>query len=141
MASRRVSLGNVSTQPFGLEDDETQERLRLSFLSYLRGSVRGCGSVTQDGKQRSNEQMCFAVAPFPNVSFSVVKVSSMLQSKWPQCTIEMKEGELVCMLPCARRNTGPNHIAYRFTYVAGHLAVMGTCAVLLYILPKGTCFM
>jgi len=140
MSSKRLSLGNVSTQPFGLADDSAQERLRLSFLAQLRACVSGCGSVTDDGKARTNEQMRFCVTPFPNLRFDVLKIGTRLQSGFPGCTVDMRENQLICMLPCARKGTGPNHVAYHATYVLSHVAVLAACVALLYILPRGSCY-
>lgn len=122
-AGTRISLGNVSTQPFTLESDEVQEELRKRFLGQLREAVRLHAAVTQEGK-RTNEQICFRVKPHSNVTFPFDAVATKLQRAWPGLGVSMVGNEIQFVIPCAKRRSGPNHLAYEFSYLLSYAALV-----------------
>lgn len=138
---RRLQMGNVSTQPFALEPESVQEKRKQAFHQDLRDVVNGRGSITETAENQ-NEQFCFEVSPFANVSLPISEVTRRLCTvSWPDASVTLQNNRLLCTLPYAKRaRLDRKRLLFQsLPQLLWHLGNLAAGAALLYFLPRDLC--
>lgn len=133
---RSLSLGNVSTQAYALEDEGIQEDRRKRFHQDLCQAVGARGSVTEN-VQAQNEALSFEVVPFDNVKLPVSDITRYLQASWHEAQVVVMRGKLVIILPYARKGRGASPVPWFVTaHILWHASMTAACVAFLWLAPS-----